>query len=108
MSIEAIQIYKKGKKMGKVKMGRKPKDSKFRTAPVNLKLADDELEKITDLANYLDIPKTVLMRNFILSGLEEAELFKKTGILEIAKGVIKTSEFIKKYKDIKDNRLATL
>jgi len=86
------------------KMGRKPKDGKVRETVVSFKLADDEIERITKLANFLDIPKTALIRNFVLSSLDDAELLKKAGVLSLAKGIKKTSEFLSKYQSIKEQK----
>jgi hypothetical protein len=84
------------------KMGRKPKDGKTRETVVSFKLADDEIKRINDLADFLDIPKTALIRNLVLSSLEDAEGLKKLGILSIAKSIKKTSEFLTTFKGIKE------
>ncbi len=89
----------------KERKSRKPKDGKVRENVVSLKLADDEIEKINIIAEYLDVPKTALIRNFVLYGLEDAELFRKLGILSIVKNLNKTSEFLKKFKTIKKENI---
>ncbi len=85
------------------KMGRKPKDGVVRETVISLKLSVEEVERINNLAKYIDLPKTVLMRNLILSGLSDAEILKKAGVLSLAKGIQKTSEFLKTYREIKES-----
>ena len=89
------------------KMGRKPKDGKARETVVSFKLADDEVKRINDLAEYLEIPKTALVRNLVLSSLSDAEGLKKLGILSVAKNIKKTSDFLIKFKDIKEGSPTT-
>jgi len=57
--------------------------------------------ELVNMAEYLEIPKTVYARNLILMGLEDSRFFKKTGLLKLAKGLRKSSEFL---QEINKNR----
>ncbi len=86
------------------KMGRKPKDGITREEKITIKLSKDEIKRIIELSEFLDMPKTVLVRNLVLSGLDEAELLKKLGFLSVVKNIKKTSEFLILFKEIKDSK----
>jgi len=79
--------------------GRKPKDTVVRESKITLKMSAEQLKRVEKIAEYLEIPKTVIARNMLLSGLESAETMKITGVLSIAKGIIKTSEWLAKTKE---------
>jgi len=81
-----------------VKRGRKPKDNIVRETKITIKFSEDEMERIEKMAEYLEIPKTVATRNMALMSLEEMEAYKKYGILQVAKGIIKTSDWLKEFK----------
>ncbi|GEM_PF-6702677 len=83
------------------KMGRKPIDGVVRETVVSFKVSEEESKRIERLAKSLEVPKTVLMRNLLLDALDDAEILDKIGALKIAKGIKKTSEFIKEYTKIK-------
>jgi len=69
------------------------------------KISNDDYERIVKLAEYMEIPKMTLVRNMILNSLDEIEFLKKIGILGLTKHTLKTSEFLKKLKEIKkENR----
>jgi len=89
------------------KMGRKPKDGKVRETVVSFKLSEDEVKEINNLAEFLDMPKTVLVRNLVLSSLEDTKIMKKTGVLSLAKGIKKTSEFLTTFQGIKEKNTTT-
>ena len=84
------------------KKGRKPKDKITRDTRATVKFSENEMKEIQELSNYLEIPKTVLIRNLTLNGLEEANSLKKLGFLKIAKGIIKSSEWLKEFKKSKN------
>ncbi len=90
----------KGYIVEKPKRGRKPKDEVVREERLTIKLSKEEVEKISEMAEYLEIPKTVFARNLILQGLSDAKLFRNIGLLQIAKGVVKTSDFLKQWQKI--------
>jgi len=83
------------------KKGRKPIDKVVRESRIIIKLSEDELKELVNMAEYLEIPKTVYARNLILMGLEDSRFFKKTGLLKLAKGLRKSSEFL---QEINKNR----
>lgn len=85
------------------KMGRKPVDGVVRETVVSFKVSEEESTRIDKLAKSLEVPKTVLMRNLLLDALDDAEMLEKIGALKIAKGIKKTSEFLKTLKMIKTN-----
>jgi len=87
----------------KKKMGRPPLDDVVREERLFLKVSKKEAKEIEELAKYLEIPKSTLIRNLTLTALDEAKLFKKLGLLKIGKGIRKTSEALKKIKEIKTN-----
>ena len=89
------------------KMGRKPKDGIVREEKITIKLSIDEIKRINDLSEFLDMPKTVLVRNLVLSSLDDAENLKKMGVLSITKSIKKTSEFLTTFKGIKKNNIST-
>ena len=83
------------------KHGRKPIDGVTRETKLFTKLSTNEAKEIEELANYLDIPKSVFMRNLVLVALDDTKLLKKLGILGLAKGIKKTSEAVSKLKEIR-------
>jgi len=85
------------------KAGRKPIDTEKRETRITIKISEKELKDIEELAKYTELPKTVMARNFLLYGMEEAKGFKRLGLLKIGIGIIKTSDFLKKIKNIKIN-----
>ena len=48
-------------------------------------LEDEVIERVDKLADKLDLNRSQLLRNLILSGLEDAEFLNKSGILTISK-----------------------
>jgi len=88
------------------KRGRKPKDEVVREERMTIKLSVEEVERIDAMAKYVGIPKTVAARNMALMSLEEMESMKKYGILQIAKGIVRTSDWLKAFK--KNKPVATL
>lgn len=88
--------------------GRKPLDGVIREIKLSVKISKEEMERIEEIAKYLEIPKATIARNFMIIGLDEAELFRKIGILSVAKKIKKTSEGIKVLKDLKMNKQLTI
>jgi len=86
----------------KKKMGRPPIDKVVRETPLFIKVSENEAKQIEELAKYLDIPKSVFLRNLALSSLEDAQILKKIGLLKIAKGIKKTSQALKELREIKN------
>lgn len=84
-------------------MGRPPLDHVARETKLFIKVSEEEAEELEKLAIYLEIPKSVLVRNLTLSALEDAQIFKKLGLLKLAKGLRKTSEAIDKFGEMKTN-----
>jgi len=82
-------------------MGRKPLDNITRETKLFIKVSEDEAKEIEELANYLDVPKSTLLRNLALSSLEDAQIFKKLGLLKLAKGIRKSSEALKEFRAMK-------
>lgn len=80
------------------KQGRPKIDEDKRDVNKTIRLSEKELKRATELANYLEIPITVFLRNLILVGLDDAEILKKAGVLGLAKGIKKSSEAIKTFK----------
>ncbi len=76
--------------------GRKPKDTVVRERKITIKVSEEEMERMEKLAEYMEIPKTVAVRNMALFGLEEAEAMRRLGILSISKGLVKTSDWLEK------------
>ena len=87
----------------KKKMGRPPLDDVVRETKLFIKVTEEEAREIEELAIYLEVPKSVLLRNLSLSALEDARIFKKLGLLKIGKGLRKTSEAIKEFRVMKNS-----
>ena len=51
----------------------------------NVQLEDDVIERIDKLSEKLDLNRSQILRNFILMGLEDAEILNKTGVLTVLK-----------------------
>ena len=87
------------KQMGRPKMGKEAK-----TIIKSVRFTEEEIKQLNSMSNYLEIPLMVLIRNLTLTCLEDAELLKKAGVLELAKGIKQTSEAIEKFKSIKQTQ----
>lgn len=99
--ITALQNYRekkekmqctKGIKMSeqKKRRGRKAIDGEKINNNLTIRFSDKELEEIEELAKKLDMPKTRLVRNMALAGLEDAKMLDKIGAL---KGAQKLMDF---------------
>lgn len=75
--------------------GRKPEAGKARNHLLTIKLTDEEIAAIDKIANKINIPRTTLARNLLLTGLEDAKLLNRIGIL---KGLKKLDDFKKALK----------
>lgn len=85
------------------RVGRKAEiEGKSKTTLVYAKISEEEAKELEELAEYLEIPKMTLTRNLILSGIEDAKIFKKTGLLGLAKGIRKSGEWLKEFRQIKN------
>jgi len=72
----------------------KPIDKEARNNIITMRFSDEELEQINKIAKELNMPKTRLIRNLTLAGLEDANILNKLGVL---KGVKKLIDFKKRY-----------
>ncbi len=85
--------------------GRKPIDKEAITETISIRLSKSEMKRFEELAKVVDLPKTRLMRNVLLTGLEEAEILNKIGALKGAKKLLDFKErFLntEKYKAFKE------
>jgi len=69
----------------------------------NVQFEDEVIERIDKLAEKFELNRSQILRNFILMGLEDAEILNKTGVLT----VIKISREIRKkfIEDIVEGKL---
>jgi hypothetical protein len=74
--------------MEKLKTGPKPETGETRKNLVTVKFTDKEISEIDKIAKETDIPRTTLIRNMTLSGLEDAKILNKIGALKGAKKLI--------------------
>jgi predicted DNA-binding protein len=51
----------------------------------NVQLEDDVIERVDKLAEKFELNRSQILRNFILMGLEDAEILNKTGVLTVIK-----------------------
>lgn len=70
--------------------GRKTIDSEARNINISIRLSDTEMKEIEQIAKELDMPKTKLIRNLALAGLDDAKILSKIGVL---KGIKKLADF---------------
>lgn len=68
----------------------RPKQDVVREIELKIRLSEDELKELEELANYLELPISTCVRNLVLYAKEDAELYKKIGIF---KGVKKLKEW---------------
>lgn len=62
----------------------------------NVQLEDDVVERIDKLAAKLELNRSQLLRNFILGGLDDAEILDKTGVFT---AVVFSRNLIRKFKE---------
>jgi len=75
--------------------GRKPMDGETIDINVTIRFSRKELEEIEKIAKSIDMPKTRLIRNMALAGLEDAKILHKVGAL---KGAKKLQDFMERLK----------
>jgi len=68
--------------------GRKTIDKEPITETISIRLTKTEMKELEEIAKELDMPKTRLMRNMLLSGLEDAKILHKLGALKGARKLI--------------------
>lgn len=78
--------------MKKLRTGPKPEAGEARNNLVTVKFTDKEIGEIDKIARETDIPRTTLIRNMTLSGLEDAKILDKIGALKGAKKLIDFKE----------------
>jgi Zn-dependent peptidase ImmA (M78 family) len=83
-------------------MARPPKDGITRDKIIKTRVSETEDRHIEELAEYLGIPKSVFIRNLLIVGLREARIYKALGLLDLAKGIQKTSESVKRFVEIRE------
>ena len=69
----------------KQKPGVKPEAGEARKNLVTIKLTDQELNEINKIAEEMEIPRTRLIRNLVLTSLQDAKFLNKIGALKGAK-----------------------
>ncbi len=74
-----------------------------RNKRVEILLTEEEDKRFEEIAKKINMPKGRLIRNLALIGLEDAELFNKLGLFDIAKMIEKIREKAIEIKKIKDN-----
>ncbi len=74
----------------------KPINEEALTETISLRFSKKELKQIEEIAEILEIPKTRLIRNLVLTSLDDAKMFNRVGAL---KGIRKTLDFIERFKN---------
>ncbi len=57
-----------------------------------VRFSKEEMERIEKIAKKLNLPKSRIIRNLVLTGLEDAELFEKLGLLTVAQKIKELKE----------------
>lgn len=70
----------------------KPVDQEARNINVTIRFSQTEIQEIEKIANDLDVPKTRLIRNLALIGLDNVRILSNTGVLKGAKKFIDFKE----------------
>ena len=70
---------------------------KKRDKELYIRVSEDELNEMKNIANYLDLPLSTFARNLLLVASEDAQFYKKIGVLKGAKKLI---EFQEKFAEI--------
>ena len=70
---------------------------KSRNIKFEIRVSEDEYNTIKNLANYVDLPPSTFARNLLLVASEDAQFYKKIGVLKGAKKLI---EFQEKFTEI--------
>lgn len=66
---------------------------------ITIRLTKEQLERIEKLADFCELTKTRMAYNLLISGLQQGETLKAGGFMHIAKGLIRSSEFIKSFSE---------
>ena len=72
-----------------------------RDKEIKISLTQNEMERIEKIAKKIGITKSVLARNLVLAGLEDAELLNKLGLFDAVKMIEKIREKALGTKDLK-------
>jgi len=70
----------------------KPVDNEARNVNVTIRFSETEMKEIEAISKEIGIPKTRLIRNITLSGLDEAKVLSKLGVLKGTKKLIEFKE----------------
>jgi|LSQX01.2.fsa_nt_gb hypothetical protein len=66
---------------------------------ITIRVTKEQLERIEKLADFCELPKTRMAHNLLIIGLQQSETLKAGGFMHIAKGIVKSSEFIKSFSE---------
>lgn len=83
------------------KTGPKPEAEETRANAVTVKFTDKELKQIEEIAKSINIPRTTLIRNMTLSGLEDGIILDKLGALKGARKLLDFKERLFNYQNYK-------
>lgn len=64
---------------------------------IMVRVTDEQMARIEELAKFCELPKTTMAKNLLMSGVEQAEALRTFGFMHIAKGLIRSSDFIKDF-----------
>ena len=81
--------------------GRKAIDGEARNINISIRLSEKEIKEIEEIAKELDMPKTKFIRNLALTGLDDAKILSKMGILKGAKKLADFKERLKQPENYK-------
>ncbi|HHH54710.1 MAG TPA: hypothetical protein ENK91_13695, partial [Bacteroidetes bacterium] len=70
-----------------------------RNERLEFRCSTEEKKKIEELAKYLEMPSSTLVRNLVIASYEDAIIFKRIGIL---KGAKKIKDFKEKLSSLFD------
>lgn len=82
----------------------KPIDKEPLTETISIRFTKKELEEIEKIADSIGIAKTRLVRNLVLSSLEDAKFFNSIGALKGARKLLDFKERLmnpKNYQELK-------
>lgn len=85
--------------------GRKTIDKEPLTETISIRFTKKELEDIEKIANNIGIAKTRLVRNLVLSSLDEAKFFNNIGALKGAKKLLDFKERLMNPKNYQELEL---
>jgi len=69
-----------------------------------VRFSKEEMERIEKVAKKLNMPKSKVIRNLVLVGLEDAELFAKLGFFDAIKLIEKLREKALGSKELKHQK----